>query len=137
MYKKLNTYLYSPSDLVLFERSPFASWMARLAIDKPEQLVGIDKDQDKMMSLLADKGLQHEGNYLEQFIHDLGADNVCKINEDKETRAAETLKAMQSSYQVIFQAYLERENFAGSADFLIKKAGHSNLALSLGPLVNH
>jgi len=127
MYKNLNTYLYSPSDLVLFERSPFASWMARLAIDKPEQLVGIDKDQDKMMSLLADKGLQHEGNYLEQFIHDLGADNVCKINEDKETRAAETLKAMQSGYQVIFQAYLERENFAGSADFLIKKAGHSNL----------
>ena len=50
-----NIYLYSPSDLVLFERSPFASWMARLEIDKPEQLIGIDKDQDKMMALLAKK----------------------------------------------------------------------------------
>ena len=89
MYKKLNTYLYSPSDLVLFERSPFASWMARLAWEKPEQLAGIEKDQDKMMNLLADKGLQHEGNYLEQFINDLGADKVCKISEDKESRAAE------------------------------------------------
>jgi len=137
MYKNLNTYLYSPSDLVLFERSAFASWMARLAWEKPEQLAGIKKDQDKMMDLLANKGLQHEGNYLEQFINDLGADKVCEISTNKETRAAETLKAMQSSYQVIFQAYLERENFAGSADFLIKKAGHSNLALSLGPLVNH
>ena len=127
MYKKLNTYLYSPSDLVLFERSPFASWMAHLAWEKPEQLAGIEKDQDKMMNLLADKGLQHEGNYLEQFINDLGADKVCKISEDKESRAAETLKAMQAGYQVIFQAYLEREKFAGSADFLIKKAGHSNL----------
>ena len=129
MYKNLNTYTYtySPSDLVLFERSAFASWMARLAVDKPEQLAGIEKDQDKMMSLLADKGLQHEGHYLEQFKQDLGADNVCKISEDKETRAAETIKAMQAGYQVIFQAYLERDNFAGSADFLIKKAGHSNL----------
>ena len=101
--------------------------MARLAVDKPEQLAGIEKDQDKMMSLLADKGLQHEGHYFEQFKQDLGADNVCKISEDKETRAAETIKAMQVGYQVIFQAYLERDNFAGSADFLIKKAGHSNL----------
>ena len=136
MYKKQSAYLYSPSDLVLFERSPFASWMARLAWEKPEQLAGIEKDQDKMMNLLADKGLQHEGNYLEQFINDLSADNVCKISEDKETRAAETLKAMQAGYQIIFQAYLERDNFAGSADFLVKKAGHSNLALSLVPLVN-
>ena len=137
MYKNLNTYTYSPSDLVLFERSAFASWMARLAVDKPEQLAGIEKDQDKMMSLLADKGLQHEGHYFEQFKQDLGADNVCKISEDKETRAAETLKAMQGCYQIIFQAYLERDNFAGSANFLIKKAGDSNLALSLRPLVNH
>jgi hypothetical protein len=54
MYKTaLNTYIFSPSDLVLFERSLFASWMARLEIDKPEQLIGIDQDQDKMMALLA------------------------------------------------------------------------------------
>ena len=122
-----NTYLFSPSDLVLFERSPFASWMARLELDKPEQLADIKKDQDKMMSLLADKGLQHEGNYLEKFKQDLGADNVFEISSNKETRAAETIKAMQSGHQVIFQAYLERENFAGSADFLVKKAGHSSL----------
>ena len=41
MYKTQASYFYSPSDLVLFDRSPFASWMARLAIDKPEQLAGI------------------------------------------------------------------------------------------------
>jgi hypothetical protein len=42
--------------------------MARLVIDKSEQLAGIDKDQDKMMNLLPDKGLQHEANYIENFI---------------------------------------------------------------------
>ncbi|MEI6270105.1 MAG: TM0106 family RecB-like putative nuclease [Methylococcaceae bacterium] len=121
------TYLYSPSDLVLFERSPFASWMARLAIDKPEQIAGIEKDQDKMMSLLADKGLQHEAYYLEKFKKDLGADNVCEITTDKKLRATDTLKAMSAGYQVIFQAYLERDNFAGSADFLIRKESASSL----------
>lgn len=122
-----NTYLYSPSDLVLFERSPFASWMVRLETDKPEQLIGIEKDQDKMMRLLADKGLQHEDYYLEKFKTDLGVDNVYKITPDKKLRATDTLDAMRAGYQVIFQAYLERENFAGSADFLIRKEGASSL----------
>ncbi len=122
-----NTYLFSPSDLVLFERSPFASWMARLEIDKPEQLIGIDKDQDKMMALLAKKGNEHEESYLDKFKTDLGADNVYEITPDKKLRAADTLKAIQAGYQVIFQAYLERDNFAGSADFLIRKEGVSSL----------
>jgi uncharacterized protein len=122
-----NTYLFSPSDLVLFERSPFASWMARLEIDKPEQLIGIDKDQDKMMALLAKKGNEHETSYLEKFKTDLGVENVCVITTDKQLRAADTLKAMHAGYQVIFQAYLKRDNFAGSADFLIRKEGVSSL----------
>ena len=122
-----NTYLYSPSDLVLFERSPFASWMARLEIDKPEQLIGIDKDQDKMMALLAKKGNEHEASYLEKFKTDLGAENVYEITPDKTLRATDTLEAMKAGYQVIFQAYLKRDNFAGSADFLIRKEGVSSL----------
>ena len=122
-----NTLQYSPSDLVLFARSPFASWMARLAIDKPEQLAGIEKDQDAMMGLLAEKGIRHEANYLEQFKEELGADNVYEITSDKKARTADTLKAMQDGYQVIYQAYLERDHFAGSADFLIRKQGKSTL----------
>jgi uncharacterized protein len=128
MYKTTpNTFIYSPSDLVLFERSPFASWMSRLEIDKPEQLIGIKKDQDAMMSLLAGKGLQHEAHYLEKLKTDLGAENVCVITLDKKLRAADTSAAMRVGYQVIFQAYLERDNFAGSADFLIRKEGTSSL----------
>ena len=34
---------------------------------------------------------------------------------------------MQDGYQVIYQAYLERNHFAGSADFLIRKQGKSTL----------
>ena len=82
-----NTLQYSPSDLVLFARSPFASWMARLGIDKPEQLAGIEKDQDAMMGLLAEKGIRHEANYIDKFKEELGADNVYEITSDKKASA--------------------------------------------------
>ena len=32
---------FSPSDLIVHMGSPFASWMARLSIDHPEQLKGV------------------------------------------------------------------------------------------------
>jgi len=36
--------------------SPFASWKARLALDKPSLVEGIEKDHDELMGLLAEKG---------------------------------------------------------------------------------
>ena len=80
-----------------------------------------------MMALLAKKGNEHETSYLEKFKTDLGAENVYEITPDKTLRATDTLKAMKAGYQVIFQAYLKRDNFAGSADFLIRKEGVSSL----------
>lgn len=42
MYKKnTNQLIFSPSDLVLAMRSPFASWMERLAIESPALISGI------------------------------------------------------------------------------------------------
>ena len=128
MYKSSpNSYVYSASDLTLFMRSPFASWMARLELDKPEQVAGIKKDKDAMMGLLANKGNSHENQYLEKIRKEYGANNVVEIKTDRETAAAETLKAMQSGYKVIFQAYLQRDNFAGYADFLVRREGKSGL----------
>lgn len=128
MYKSApNTYTYSPSDLTLFMRSPFASWMSRLKVDYPDKVKDITEDEDALMGALAKKGIKHESNYLEKLKNDHESANVIEITSDKKAAAAETLKAMQSGYKVIFQAYLQRDGFAGFADFLIKKEGKSLL----------
>ena len=127
MYKNNSDYVYSASDLIVYMSSPFASWMARLALDKPSLIDGIEKDHDELMGLLAEKGNIHEALFLEQLKQDDGAEQVAVIEEDRKTAGPETLKAMQDGYKVIFQAYLEREGFAGFADFLVRREGKSKL----------
>lgn len=127
MYKTANTYTYSPSDLTLFMRSPFASWMSRLKVDNPDKVKDIQVDEDALMGALAKKGTKHELNYLEKLKNELGNANVKEITTDRKTAAADTLEAMQSGYKVIFQAYLQRDGFSGFADFLIRKEGKSDL----------
>jgi predicted RecB family nuclease len=127
MYKIENRYVFSASDLILQMRSPFASWMARLSLDYPERLAGITKDQDDMMELLAKKGDQHEELYLEKLRDEFGSENIVQIVADKKTAGKATLDAMQSGCKVIVQAYLQRDNFAGYADFLVRVEGKSDL----------
>ena len=128
MYKKSPArYIYSASDLILYMRSSFASWMARFAIEKPECVSDIEKDEDPMMALLAEKGNTHEELFLEQLKAELGSENVAEISNDRKKASAATLKAMQAGYQVIFQAYLERDDFAGFADFIVRRQGKSQL----------
>lgn len=125
MYKmSAGQYIYSPSDLILYMRSHFASWMSRLEVDHPEQLTGIEKDQDQMLGLLAQQGNEHEANYLSFIKQKFGNENVIEI-ERGEQAATATLQAMQKGYQVIFQAYLERDEFKGYADFLVRQEGKS------------
>lgn len=128
MYKSAsNSHVYSPSDLILYMRSPFASWMDRLKFDEPEQVAGIKKDEDSMLDLLASKGNIHERQYLEILKEEFGAANVAVIERDNATSAIQTMEAMQAGYDVIFQAYLQREEFKGYADFLVKREGQSLL----------
>lgn len=127
MYKNSSGYIYSASDLIIHMNSPFASWMSRLALDKPERLNGIEKDHDEMMGLLAEKGIEHEEQFLEDLREEYGTENVAEIKADKRTAADATHEAMKAGYKVIFQAYLERDNFAGFADFLVRREGKSDL----------
>ena len=127
MYKNNAIFVYSASDLILHMSSPFASWMARLAIEKPNLVKGVEKDHDEMMGLLAEKGVTHEALFLEQLQDEYGIDNVAVIEENRATAGADTIKAMQAGYKVIFQAYLQRDNFAGFADFLVRREGSSEL----------
>ena len=56
--------VFSPSDLVLAMRSPFASWMERFALESPDSVADIETDDDPMMALLAAKGNLHEHDFL-------------------------------------------------------------------------
>ena len=52
-----------------------------------------------------------------------GSKHVAVINPDQTTAEAATKEAMEEGYQVIFQAYLKRDDFAGFADFLVRREG--------------
>jgi predicted RecB family nuclease len=128
MYKLSHSdYIYSPSDLILYMSSPFASWMERLKIDHPEQVKDIVNDQDAMLGLLAEKGNVHEADYLAYLIAQHGKENVAMIERNMATASKKTSEAMAQGHAIIFQAYLERDAFKGYADFLIKRPGQSDL----------
>ena len=118
-------YLYSPSDLVRYVDSPFASAMTRLVcegkIDK--SLKNIDDEQAK---LLTSRGFKHEDDLEAKF--GLQGKRIIKIDSDNKNDAhKQTLVAMREGYEVIVQAYLAHDLFAGFADFLVKVDGKSHL----------
>ncbi|WP_344809327.1 TM0106 family RecB-like putative nuclease [Allohahella marinimesophila] len=122
MRKQNNHILYSPSDVVAFLHSPFITWMNRLALEQPE-LCPEEDPQDALLDYLADKGLAHESAFLDELR--LHYESVVEINtkQSDEARLADTLHAMESGAELIFQACLMRDNFRGYADFLVRVPG--------------
>ena len=125
MKKSSKNLIFSPSDLTIFWESPFASWMDRYKLETPDCPFKRD-DDDQLMKLLQDKGYKHEeteiGRLKEEGLQ------ITTISTDDENKAKEdTLAAIKRGDEVIFQARLERDNFAGWADFLIRKPGKSTL----------
>ena len=57
--------IFSPSDLVQFMYSHFASYMDRLEIEKPD--TAIQPDEEDMLSLLSDNGMAHQEELLATF----------------------------------------------------------------------
>jgi len=99
--------------------------MERLALHDPTWRDKKDQ-QDPLMKSLQQKGYAHE-DALEQSLRDSGK-SVTKITAESHNEAAElTLAAMASGADVIVQARLEHEDFAGFADFLVCVAGESKL----------
>ncbi|HET9846757.1 MAG TPA: PD-(D/E)XK nuclease family protein, partial [Nitrospira sp.] len=108
--------LYSPSDLVRYLASPFASWMDRYYLEHPDAVTPDETSaEDK---LIAETGQAHERTVLA----DLKAAQT-GIVEIQGTSLAEacgqTLAAIRSKAPVIYQAALQGGPFAGYADFLM------------------
>lgn len=124
--KDLKALIFSPTDLTNFMESPFISWMDRFALENPGFLEGIEFHKDSMLELLAAKGISHEDEFLDELQKEYGKENVKVLSsKDREVARRETIQAMSDGYQIIFQAYLERDNFAGYSDFLFKVDGES------------
>ena len=123
MIKNRGAITYSPSDLTMYMSSPFASWMARYALERPDNLPEKD-EQDALMDLLQQRGYRHEEVIERQFIAE-GKTIRKIIGTTQEKKRESTLKAMQDGVEVIVQARLEKAPFAGYADFLLKVPGTS------------
>jgi len=123
--KQQGRYCYSPSDLTIYMASPFASWMARYAIERPDDLPEKDED-DALMKLLQQRGYAHEDALETQFVSE--GRSVVKIEGGShEDKWHATVKAMRDGAEVIVQGRLQQSPFAGFSDFLIKTPGASDL----------
>ena len=131
----------SPSDLVVFLESEFASWMDRWAVteipaDQDIELGQVTHgsvnlnpkpipDEDDLQTLLfANKGMEHEIAFLEELKKQ--SQQVVEIDRGK-SALQETLAAMNDGTEYIYQARLETAVFGGWADFLAKQDGVSEL----------
>lgn len=115
--------IFSPSDLTLYMDSPFASWMDHLALTHPDQLP-LSDDKDEFTDLLQQKGMQHETAVLKSLLQQ---ESIVTQIKKGPNAVQDTLAAMQSGAEVIYQAALSLLPFKGYADFLIKVEGNSKL----------
>jgi predicted RecB family nuclease len=116
MQKRDGKLLLSASDLVYFTECAH-----RTSLD----LVNLETKlpraaEDEQMVLIAEKGNQHEANYLQALKN--RHKRVVEIDKGlgPAEAAAATLKAMRDGADIIFQATFAHENRVGHADFLRK-----------------
>lgn len=126
MQKNGHEFIFSPSDLTTFIESPFASWMARAELENREAAVPRDA-ADGLLQLLGKRGIEHEIAKLEEFRRQ--GLSICEISTEgtKLEQLAATESALRSGVDIIYQAYLQLQPFAGYADFLVKVPGVSQL----------
>src|SRR5438552_4375273 len=138
MKKDSGTIIYSPSDLIRYLASPFASWLDRYELEnrgaiKPDE----QTEEEKLLSRTGD---EHEQSILSGYKAS-GARlvQIAKDNNQFDVARATTLEAIKGRAPVIYQAALNHGSFAGYADFLILGASgkyqvwDTKLALSPKP----
>jgi predicted RecB family nuclease len=111
--------LYSPSDLVQFVQSEFATWMNRYSlIHKVES-----PEVDPLLDVLCQLGDRHEKEYLLSL--ERAGVEVYKI--DSRGGHTATIAAMKAGAPYIYQGALRDKNWIGFADFLIRVNEPSDL----------
>jgi uncharacterized protein len=108
--------VFSPTDLILYLASPFASWMERYHIENPGLVKPDEQTEDE--KLIAETGDQHERIVLAEFKS--ATPQLEEIPKRNFSEAlAKTVEAINARAPIIYQGALQHENFAGYSDFLI------------------
>ena len=116
MRKSPNRIIYSPSDLISYFASPFASWMERYHLENPTMITPDLETEDK--KLVAQIGDDHEQVILQELEN--SGQRIAKIERESFAQATErTKQALLDRVDIIYQAALEDDRFAGYSDFLI------------------
>ena len=111
--------IYSPSDLIRYLASPFASWMDHFYMENRGAITPDEQTEDEV--LVAQTGDQHERTVLDEF--KAAVANLVEISkDDPEDARAKTLAALNAKVPLIYQAALQCGPFAGFADFLTLEA---------------
>ncbi|MEQ1935461.1 MAG: hypothetical protein ABL962_16500, partial [Fimbriimonadaceae bacterium] len=101
MHKRSGQITYSPSDLVRYVKSPFASWMDRNYLENPSAITPDQETEDE--KLIAQTGEQHERVMLDEF--KLSTDDLVEIpKEDLTVARTRTLSAVSAKAPIIYQA---------------------------------
>src|SRR5215469_13756948 len=109
--------VFSPTDLVRYVASPFASWMDRYNLDYPGVLTPDDETEDQ--KLIARTGDEHEQAELAKFraafplLVEIGTANSQKASE-------QTVAAIKADAPIIYRARLSGGRFSGYSDFLVR-----------------
>lgn len=125
------TLIYSATDLVNFLGCRHATFLDRRNIDVPAEVA----DDDPYLSLLQEKGIEHEQQYLDTLRR--GGRRVVEISGEGflEDRVARTREAMAAGAEVIYQGALLSGRWHGYADFLLRVPVASSLgAFSYEPI---
>jgi hypothetical protein len=119
MKKQSGTIIYSPSDLIRYLASPFASWLDRYYLENPGAITpDSETEEEKLFSRAGD---EHEQSILSSY--KASNSGVLEISKaDFAAAHAATLTAIKDRAPVIYQAALQDGLFAGYADFLILDA---------------
>lgn len=115
MRKYSNKLIYSPSDLIRYVASPFASWMDRYYLENPSVIAPDQETEDQ--KLIAESGNEHEQSMLEKFKANTEVIEIPK--DDFQTAREATLVAIKSHAPIVYQAALNDERFTGFADFVV------------------
>jgi uncharacterized protein len=108
--------IYSPSDLIRYVASPFASWLDRYYLENPGAITPDEATEEE--KLLSRTGDEHERAILTDYKDsDPEVVEIAKADFERARRA--TLAAIKRKAPIIYQAALQDGVFAGFADFLI------------------
>ena len=126
-----NKITFSPTNLVQFFESEFASYMDhfdKIISEEIRKELGVHRDPpDPLLNLIKDMGNQHEENIIDKMEK---TDSILRIEKDKQNREdsiKQTLLAMKKGEEKIYQAAIGNGTIFGYADLLVKQNGCSNL----------